>query len=60
MDSYVKKADQINLDVDFVKKVQIELARFKKEIGFRKRQEEDARLEAEAKTAAKKKAKSKM
>jgi hypothetical protein len=59
MDSLVKKAETINLEQDFVKKVQVELARFKKEIGFRKRQEEEARLEAEARAAAKKKAKSK-
>jgi uncharacterized membrane protein YgaE (UPF0421/DUF939 family) len=46
------------LDDSFVAKVNEQLARFKKEIAYRKQQEEEARIEAELK-ALKKKAKKK-
>ena len=52
-------ADKLNLrlDEEFCKKVQEQLARFKKEIAFRKVQLEEARIEAELKALKKKKKK---
>ena len=53
------KNDQENLllDADFILKVDEQLERFKKEVKFRHREEEEARLALEAKLAAKKKKK---
>ena len=53
-------SDRVNLHLDdaFVKSVNMQLQRFKKEIAYRKQLEEEARLEAELK-ALKKKAKKK-
>ena len=54
MESLLADAENLQLSQDFIVKVNGQLARFKKEIMFRKQQEEEARLEAEAKAAAKK------
>ena len=64
LDAVIKKvqemaqlsADKVNLCLDdgFVTKVNEELTRFKKEIAYRKQQEEEARLEAELKALKKK------
>jgi hypothetical protein len=50
-------ADKVNLKLDdeFCNQVAVQLARFKKEIAFRKVQEEEARIEAELKALKKKK-----
>ena len=50
-------ADRLNLklDDDFCNQVSVELARFKKEIAFRKVQEDEAKIEAELKALKKKK-----
>ena len=47
----------LQLDEDFIKKVNEQLSRFKKEISFRKAQIEEARIEAELKALKKKKKK---
>ena len=51
--------DKVNLQLDdeFIKKVNEQLQRFKKEIAFRKAQIEEARIEAELKALKKKKKK---
>ncbi len=59
MNSLIKKADDIRLDKEFLTKVQAQLARFKKEIAFRKQQELEAKEAAEARALAKKKKKKK-
>lgn len=56
METLLADAENLHLTQEFIQKVNLELARFKKEIAYRKQQDEEARLEAEAKAAAKKKA----
>ena len=56
IESLSKQFAELHLTKDFLNNVDEQLKRFKKEIAFRKQQEEDARLEAEAKALAKKKA----
>lgn len=56
MESLLADAENLHLTPEFMQKVNLQLARFRKEIAFRRQQEEEARLEAEAKAAAKKKA----
>lgn len=55
MESLLADAENLHLTTEFIQKVNGQLSRFKKEIAFRRQQEEEARLEAEAKAAAKKK-----
>ncbi len=55
MESLLADAENLHLTPEFIQKVNGQLSRFKKEIAFRRQQEEEARLEAEAKAAAKKK-----
>eukprot|EP01022_Parablepharisma_sp_SALTPOND_P033432 TRINITY_DN88712_c0_g1_i1.p3 TRINITY_DN88712_c0_g1~~TRINITY_DN88712_c0_g1_i1.p3 ORF type:complete len:649 (-),score=118.55 TRINITY_DN88712_c0_g1_i1:2924-4870(-) len=59
MNGLIKKAEEINLDKDFLSKVQTQLARFKKEIAYRKQLEAEAKAAAEAKALAKKQKKKK-
>ena len=47
----VKKAEDIRLDQEFVDQVHVQLARFKKEIWYRKKLEEDAKREDEERKA---------
>lgn len=56
IDQLSKQSQELHLTKDFLATVDEQLKRFKKEIAFRKQQEEEARLEAEAKALAKKKA----
>jgi len=56
METLLADAENLHLTQEFIQKVNLELARFKKEIAYRKLQDEEARQEAEAKAAAKKKA----
>lgn len=51
------RAKELHLEQDFLEKTEEQLARFKKEIAYRKMKEEEDRLEAEAKALAKKKKK---
>jgi len=55
INSLIKNAAELQLSPDFLADSKEQLARFKQEVGFRKQQEEDLRLEAEAKALAKKK-----
>lgn len=55
--SLASNAKELQLDQDFLSKEHEQMKRFKKEIEFRKQALEEARLEAEAKAAAKKKKK---
>ena len=57
MENLLSDAENLHLDTEFVQKVNSQLQRFKKEINFRKMQEEEARLEAELKKQKKKKKK---
>ncbi len=57
MENLLSDAENLSLDTEFVQRVNGQLARFKKEITFRKVQEEEARLEAELKKMKKKKKK---
>lgn len=67
LDSVIKKVkemeqlaadrDNLKLDGEFLQRVGEQLQRFKKEIAFRKQQEEEARIEAELKALKKKKKK---
>lgn len=57
MESLLADADNLQLTQEFIQKVNLSLARFKKEVQFRKAEEEEVRLAAEAKAAAKKKTK---
>lgn len=59
MNSLIKKAEEIKLDKEFLSKVQAQLARFKKEIAYRKQLEAEAKEAADAKAAAKNKKKKK-
>jgi hypothetical protein len=54
MHTLVADAENLYLDDGFCKRVNEQLQRFKKEIGFRKQMEEEARIEAELKKAKKK------
>ncbi len=56
MESLLADAENLHLTTEFIQKVNLQLARFKNEIAFRRQQDEEVRLEAEAKLAAKKKA----
>lgn len=51
------RAEELNLEQDFLQKVDEQLKRFKLEITYRKNKEEEERLEAEARALAKKKKK---
>ena len=55
MESLIADRDNLHLDEEFCKQVNEQLMRFKKEVGFRKKLEEEARLEAELKKMKKKK-----
>lgn len=50
-----QRADELNLEADFLAQVDEQLKRFKLEIAHRKMKEEEDRLEAEARALAKKK-----
>ena len=52
-----QRAEELNLETDFLEQVDEQLKRFKQEIAYRKMKEEEERLEAEARAAAKKKKK---
>lgn len=54
MESLIANSEELHLDQDFVKNVNNQLARFKKEIGFRTKVEEDERIALELKKAKKK------
>lgn len=54
MQSLISDRENLQLDEEFVSKVNVQLGRFKKEIAFRKKLEEEARLEAELKKMKKK------
>ena len=56
IDQLSKQSQELHLTKEFLSGVDEQLKRFKKEIAFRRAQEEEARLEAEAKALAKKKA----
>ena len=51
MNELAAKKDQLELDQQFLDDVKEQIVRFKKEIDFRKDQEEQARIEAELKAA---------
>ncbi len=51
------RAEELNLDADFLKSTDEQIKRFQQEIAYRKMKEEEERLEAEAKLLAKKKKK---
>jgi len=51
------RAEELNLEPDFLRQTEEQLKRFKQEISYRKMKEEEERLEAEAKALAKKKKK---
>jgi hypothetical protein len=51
----IKDQKNIDLDADFLAKSSENIARMKREIYFRKQLDEEARLAAEARAAAKKK-----
>ena len=55
----LRKSETIELDEPFLEKINLQLARFKKEINFRKKMEEEERIAAELRKAAKEKAKKK-
>ena len=55
MEQLVADKTNLKLDDEFCNQVNEQLARFKKEIAFRKVQEEEARIEAELKALKKKK-----
>ena len=55
MESLIADRENLHLDEEFCKQVNEQLMRFKKEVGFRKKLEEEARLEAELKKMKKKK-----
>ena len=57
MENLLSDAENLQLDQEFVQKVNSQLQRFKKEVNFRKAQEEEARIEAELKKMKKKKKK---
>ena len=52
-----QRAEELNLESDFLEQVDEQIKRFKQEIAFRKMKEEEERLEAEARLLAKKKKK---
>ena len=47
MESLLADAENLHLTTEFIYKMNIQLARLKNEISFRRQQEEEARLEAE-------------
>ncbi len=49
MEHLVHNADDLSLDEEFVKQVTEQLVRFKREIAYRKKQEEEERIAAELK-----------
>ena len=51
------RAQELNLEQEFLSQTEEQLKRFKQEIQYRKMKEEEDRLEAEAKALAKKKKK---
>jgi hypothetical protein len=51
------RAEELNLEPQFLSQVDEQIQRFRKEISYRKMKEEEERLEAEAKALAKKKKK---
>ena len=51
------RAEELNLEPEFLRQTEEQLKRFKQEISFRKMKEEEERLEAEARALAKKKKK---
>ena len=57
MENLLSDAENLKLDTEFTQKVNGQLSRFKKEIGFRRVQEEEARVEAENKKNKKNKKK---
>ncbi len=57
MENLLADAENLKLDQEFIQKVNSQLQRFKKEISFRRQQEEEARIEAELKKQKKKKKK---
>jgi hypothetical protein len=57
MENLIADAQNLYLDQEFIQRVNGQLARFKREIGFRRMQEEEARIEAELKKMKKKKKK---
>lgn len=57
MEQLAADRDNLKLNDDFIKKVNEQLGRFKKEIAFRKAQLDEARIEAELKALKKKKKK---
>lgn len=59
IETLIQQAENLHLEKSFLQMVDGELKRFKKEIAYRKVLEEEARLEAEAKALAKKKAQKK-
>ena len=59
IETLIQQAENLHLEKPFLQTVDGELKRFKKEIAYRKVLEEEARLEAEAKALAKKKAQKK-
>ena len=59
MNTLIKKPEEILLDQSFLDRVKSQLARFKKEIAYRKQLEAEAKAAAEAKALAKKQKKKK-
>ena len=59
IDELAKRAKELQLEQDFLEKVDYQLKRFKKEIAYRKQLELEEREEAEARALAKKKKKTK-
>lgn len=52
----IQNSKEYMMDAEFLQKCDVELKRFNNEIRYRKQQDEEARLDAEAKALAKKKA----
>ena len=57
MENLMADWENLQLNTEFIQKVNAQLGRFKKEIQFRRAQEEEARIEAELKKMKKKKKK---
>jgi hypothetical protein len=57
MENLLSDAENLSLNQEFVQRVTSQMQRFKKEIAFRRQQEEEARIEAELKKLKKKKKK---
>jgi hypothetical protein len=54
MEQLAADRENLKLDDEFLQQVNSQLQRFKKEIAFRRQQEEEARIEAELKALKKK------